>query len=99
MSAKHKMHATNTWAVSVFRYFFAQIKWPDKVLVELDRFTRKTSQRVRVHHQVYPLNACTSSLLTVAEACATSVDNLRKPIVYGLAVSYSSKKVEVFKVT
>ena len=48
---------------------------------------------------VYPLNACTSSLLTVAEACATSVDNLRKPIVYGLAVSYSSKKVEVFKVT
>ena len=50
LSSKHKAHATNTWAVAVFRYFFAQIKWPDKVLVQLDRLTRRTLRRYRSHH-------------------------------------------------
>ena len=50
LSSKHKAHATNTWAVAVFRYFFAQIKLLDKVLVQLDRLTGRTLRRYRSHH-------------------------------------------------
>ena len=28
--SKHKVDATNTWDVAVFRHFFAQVKLPDK---------------------------------------------------------------------
>ena len=41
LSSKHKVHATNTWAVAVFRYFFATVKWPLKALIQLDRLTRR----------------------------------------------------------
>ena len=50
LSSKHKAHATNTWAVAVFRYFFTQVKWPDKILVQLDRLTRKILQRFNSQH-------------------------------------------------
>ena len=32
LSAKHKVHATNSWAVAVFRYFFPLVKWPHNAL-------------------------------------------------------------------
>ena len=32
LNSKHKVHATNTWAVAVFRYFFTQVKWPERAL-------------------------------------------------------------------
>ena len=50
LNSKHKVHTTNTWAVSVFWYFFALIKWPLKVLIQLDRLTRKILQRFKSHH-------------------------------------------------
>ena len=51
LSSKHKAHVTNTWAVvAAFRYFFVQVKWPDKTLVQLDRLTRKIFQRFNSHH-------------------------------------------------
>ena len=50
LSSKHKVHATNTWAVSVFRYFFALVKWPLKELIQLDRLTRKILRRFKSHH-------------------------------------------------
>ena len=50
LSSKHKVHATNTWAVSVFRYFFALVKWPLKVLKQPDRLTRKVLRRFKSHH-------------------------------------------------
>ena len=50
LSYKHKAHVTNTWAVAAFRYFFVQVKWPDKTLVQLDRLTRKIFQRFNSHH-------------------------------------------------
>ena len=50
LSSKHKVHTTNTWDVAVFRYFFAQVKWPDKTLVQLDRLTRKILRRFNSHH-------------------------------------------------
>ena len=31
--SKHKVHATNIWAVAVFRHFFVQVKLPDKATV------------------------------------------------------------------
>ena len=50
LSSKHKAHPTNTWAVAVFRYFFAQVKWPDKTLVQLDMLTHKILQCSNSHH-------------------------------------------------
>ena len=47
LSTKHKVHATNTCAIVMFRYFFTQIKWPDKVLIQLDRLTHRTLRRFR----------------------------------------------------
>ena len=50
LSAKHKVHATNTWAVAVFRYFFCQAKWPEGELERLDRLTRRVLRRHKAHH-------------------------------------------------
>jgi len=50
LSAKHKVHATNTWAVAVFRYFFCQVKWPEGEFKRLDRQTRRVLRRYRAHH-------------------------------------------------
>ena len=50
LSAKHKVHATNTWAVAVFQYFFPLVKWPHNALVQLDRLTRRILHRFKSHH-------------------------------------------------
>ena len=50
LSAKHKVHATNTWTVAVFRYFFPLVKWPHNALVQLDRLTRRILRRFKSHH-------------------------------------------------
>ena len=50
LSSKHKVHATNTWAVAVFRYFFPLMKWPHNALVQLDRLTRRILRRFKSHH-------------------------------------------------
>ena len=50
LSAKHKVHATNSWAVAVFRYFFPLVKWPHNALVQLDRLTRRILRRFKSHH-------------------------------------------------
>ena len=40
----------NTWAIAVFRYFFAQVKWPDRTLVQLDILTHKIMNQFKAHH-------------------------------------------------
>ena len=50
LNSKNKVHATNTWAVSLFRYFFTQVKWSDKALDDLDVLTRRIMRRNRGHH-------------------------------------------------
>ena len=50
LSSKHKVHATNTWAVALFRYFFCQVKWPEGELDKLDRLTRRVLRRHKAHH-------------------------------------------------
>ena len=51
LSAKHKVHTTNTWAMPLFRYFFTQVRWPLHSLVQLDRMTRRILRKYRSHHQ------------------------------------------------
>jgi len=51
LNSKHKVNATNTWAVSVFRYFFTQVKWSEKALKELDILTRRIMRRYKCHHR------------------------------------------------
>lgn len=36
LSAKHKVHTTNTWAMPLFRYFITQVRWLLQSLVQLD---------------------------------------------------------------
>ena len=50
LSAKHKVHTTNTWAVPLFRYFFTQVRWPLQSLVQLDRMTCRILYKYRSHH-------------------------------------------------
>ena len=50
LSAKHKVHATNNWAVAVFQYFFPLVKWPHNALVQLNRLTRRILRRFKSHH-------------------------------------------------
>jgi len=49
-SAKHKVHATNTWAVVVLWYFFCRVKWPEGELERLDQLTRRALRRHKAHH-------------------------------------------------
>ena len=62
LSAKHKVHAMNTWAVAVFRHFFPLVKWTHNALVQLDRLTCKIMQKFKSHHLSAPLNVCISGV-------------------------------------
>ena len=45
LNARNKVHATNIWAVSLFRYYFSTLKWNRTQLVKLDRLTRATLRK------------------------------------------------------
>ena len=50
LNSKHKVQATNVWAVSVFRYFFSTLKWSRRDLELLDRKTRGIMRQYKSHH-------------------------------------------------
>ena len=49
LNAKHKVHATNTWAVALFRYFFTSFRWYQNDLLKLDVQTRTVLRRFHCH--------------------------------------------------
>ena len=49
LNAVNKARATNTWAVALFRYFFASLKWTQNELVQLDRTTRRIMRSCKCH--------------------------------------------------
>ena len=52
MSGRNKVHATNIWAVSLFRYYFCSpLKWSKTYLKELDRNTRAILRKRRGHYR------------------------------------------------
>ena len=52
MSARTKVHATNTWAVSIFRYYFGStLKWSKTYLRDLERKTRAILRKYRAHYR------------------------------------------------
>jgi len=69
LSAKHKVHATNTWAIAAYQYFFCQVKWPEGELKRLDRLTRRVLRKYRAHHW----KGCTSGGTVGAGALLTCV--------------------------
>ena len=51
LNGRNKVHATNVWAVSLFRYFFSTLKWTKTRLVKLDRLTRAILRKYRGHYR------------------------------------------------
>jgi len=52
MSGRNKIHATNIWAVSLFRYYFSSpLKWTKISLRDLDRATRAILRKHRGHYK------------------------------------------------
>ena len=52
LSARNKIHASNVWAVSLFRYYFSSpLKWTKTQLRDLDRMTRATLRKHRCHYR------------------------------------------------
>ena len=49
LSAKNKAHATNSWAVSIFRYFFSVLYWSKGELKALDRRVRAIMRFSKSH--------------------------------------------------
>ncbi len=49
LNGLNKVKATNSWAVSIFRYFFACLKWTHRELIKLDRDTRRFMRKHRCH--------------------------------------------------
>ena len=72
LTAKMKVQATNVWAVSVFRYFFGNLTWTRKVLVRLDRMTRKVLRKHKAHH----VNASLERLYLPREEGGRGLSNL-----------------------
>lgn len=50
LSGRNKVKAINTYAASVLTYSFGVIKWSDTELEELNRLTRTTCNKYRIHH-------------------------------------------------
>ena len=50
LNSKHKVQATNVWAVSIFRYFYSHLKWSRRDLELLDRKTRAVMRQYKSHH-------------------------------------------------
>ena len=51
LSARHKVNATNTWAVALFRYSFPSVRWYRTALMILDRDTRSVLRGFQSHHR------------------------------------------------
>ena len=51
LSARHKVNATNTWAVALFRYSFPSIRWYRTALMILDKDTRSVLRGFQSHHR------------------------------------------------
>ena len=49
LNGRNKVQASNVWAVALFRYFFACLKWTRQDLVKLDRTTRRLIRKFRCH--------------------------------------------------
>ena len=51
LNGRNKIHATNIWAVSLFRYYFSSpLKWTKTFLKELDRTTRAVLRKHWGHY-------------------------------------------------
>ena len=50
LNSKHKVQATNVWAVSIFMYFYSHLKWSQRDLELLDRKTRAVMRQYKSHH-------------------------------------------------
>ena len=51
LSAKNKVEATNTWGISIFRYYFTTLWWPRTMLKQIDTGTRKILMMNKGHHR------------------------------------------------
>lgn len=52
LSGRNKIHASNVWATSLFRYFFGSpLKWTKSHLRDLDRTTRKILRKFKGHYR------------------------------------------------
>ncbi len=52
LSARKKVTLTNSYASSVFRYYFAFLPWSKTILQKLDRFARRAMVTNKCHHEV-----------------------------------------------
>lgn len=50
LSGRNKVKAVNTYATPILTYSFGIIKWNDTELEELNRLTRTTCNKYRIHH-------------------------------------------------
>ena len=52
LSARNKIHASNVWAISLFRYFFSSpMKWTKTYLKQLDTATRRILRKHKGHYR------------------------------------------------
>lgn len=56
LNGKHKVRATNAWAVSIFRYYFGVLIWRRHELMELDRATRAVLRASKSHQSGSSVN-------------------------------------------
>lgn len=50
LSTRHKVNATNTWAVALFRYSFPSVRWYRRALMILDKDTRSVLRSFQSQH-------------------------------------------------
>ena len=50
LNGKHKIRATNVWAVSLFRYYFSNLRFTVRQCAELDKLTRRI---MRLHKSLH----------------------------------------------
>ena len=50
LTGKIKANLTNSWAVSIYRYYFACLKWTRKEVQQLDMLTRTILRQRKSHH-------------------------------------------------
>ena len=50
LNSRNKVTMTNSWAVSVLRYFYGAMRWCGRDFIEIDRRTRKIMKQCGSHH-------------------------------------------------
>lgn len=73
LSGKNKVRAHNTWAVSLFRYYFGNLEWALRDIDALDIKTRKLLRHSKSHH----LNAAVERLYLPRDAGGRGLTSLR----------------------